>query len=111
PEDTRRVREFSFASAPHEDRIQFGIDHRSGSDYQKALLALQPGDTVEMFKIKSHMTWPPTTGDVVMIAGGIGITPFRSMLRDQEANSLSFPATLIHASSEEFLYEDELERV
>lgn len=108
PEDTRRVREFSFASAPQEDRIQFGIDHRSGSDYQKALLALQPGDTVEMFKIKSHMTWPPVAEHTVMIAGGIGITPFRSMLKDREANNLPIPATLIHASSGEFLYGDEL---
>jgi ferredoxin-NADP reductase len=108
PEDVRRVREFSFASAPHEASILFGIDARSGSPYQEALKALSIGDSVELFKIKGHMTWPPTTREVVMIGGGIGVTPFRSMLQDAEHKSLSIESTLLHVSRDSYLYEAEL---
>lgn len=108
PEDTRRVREISFASAPQEDLIQFGIDHGSGSDYQKAFMALKEGEFAELFKIKSHMSWAPAAKHVVMIAGGIGVTPFRSMLKDKVARDLPFTTTLIHVSSGDLLYRNEL---
>ncbi len=108
PEDVRRVREFSLASAPHEELIEFGIDERSGSDYQKALQALNPGDTIELFKLKSHLTWPAPVSDVVMIAGGVGVTPFRSMLRDAKYQGLAHTMTLVHVASGEHLYADEM---
>jgi ferredoxin-NADP reductase len=99
PEDVRRVHELSFASAPHEPEILFGIDSRSGSDYQLALRALTPGDAVELFKIRGHMTWPPPVPEAVMIAGGVGVTPFRSMLVDARERELPIAATLIQVSS------------
>lgn len=105
----KAVREFSFASAPHEDEIWFGIDARSESPYQKRLQELQIGEAVTLFKIKGHMTWPPDELDVVMIAGGIGVTPFRSMLRDSLYRDLPRTATLIHASNSSFLYEHDFE--
>lgn len=108
PEDMRRVREFSFASSPQDAEVWFGIDSRSGSDYQRALLALNPGEHVELFKIKSHLTWPPTGADVVMIAGGIGATPFRSMLRDKQDRNIPMTTTLIHCANGPYLYGEEL---
>lgn len=108
PEEVRRVREYSLASAPHEELIEFGIDERSGSDYQQALQALRPGDTVELFKLKSHITWPAPVSDVVMIAGGVGVTPFRSMLRDAKHRGLPVTTTLIHVATGEHLYAKEL---
>ncbi len=111
PETTRRVRELSFASAPHDSEIQFGIDGHSGSDYQQTLKALVPGDTIEVFKIKSHMTWPSPSSHVVMIAGGIGITPFRSMLRDRVEKTLPITSTVLHVARESFLYKDELQEL
>jgi len=108
PPDERQVREFSFASAPHEEEIWFGVDSRSGSSYQKALKALQPGDTVVLFKIKGHMHWPPEgISDVVMIAGGVGATPFRSEIRDLAERKLPIAVTLIHVSRDAFLYGEE----
>ncbi len=107
PED-KAVREFSFASAPHEAEIWFGVDARSGSPYQKRLLEMSIGDTAGIFKIKSHMTWPPVQPEVVMIAGGVGVTPFRSMLQDLRNKGEAHTTILIHASSEEYLYREEL---
>jgi ferredoxin-NADP reductase len=111
PEGVRAVREFSFVSTPSEEQIRFGVDAKSGSEYQKRLMELQPGDTVGLFKIKGHMSWPPEdTKGVVLIAGGIGVTPFRSMLKDKKEKRLPFPVTLIHVDRGNFLYGEELAR-
>lgn len=109
PDGEKAVREFSFASAPHEEEIWFGVDSRSESAYQRTLQALRRGDVVTLFKIKGHMQWPPSgVNDVVMIAGGVGITPFRSQVVDALYKKLPLSITLIHVSREGFLYEDEL---
>ena len=108
PEGEKAVRELSFASAPQDELLQFGIDARSGSGYQQALKALEPGDTVQLFKIRGHMTWPPPVADAVMIAGGVGVTPFRSMLRDAAQQQRVTSTTLIHVARSTHLYGDEL---
>ncbi|MES2225195.1 MAG: FAD-dependent oxidoreductase [Patescibacteria group bacterium] len=106
-EDIRRVREFSFASSPQESEVWFAVDGRSKSEYQQALRSLAPGDEIEIFKIKGHMTWPPPSRDVVMIANGVGAAPFRSMLLDKVERNLSLTTTLISVARESFLYMDE----
>ncbi|MBI3573451.1 FAD-dependent oxidoreductase [Candidatus Kaiserbacteria bacterium] len=111
PPDVRAVREFSFASAPHEDPIYFGVDSRSGSPYQQRLKSLQAGDEAGLFKIKRHMLWPPEKEDVVMIAGGVGITPFRSFLLDRAHKKLPIAVSVIHAGREFFLYKDEITKL
>ncbi len=112
PLEERSVREFSFASAPHDEEVWFGVDSRSESSYQRALKNLQPGDTVALFKIKGHMHWPPQdTGEVVMIAGGVGVTPFRSQLRDFVKKDLPLAPTLIHVASGEYLYREEFSKM
>lgn len=108
PEGIRRVHELSFASPPTDSDIWFGIDSRSGSEYQKALLSLKPGDAIQLFKIRGHMTWPAPVADVVMIAGGVGVTPFRSMLLDAREQNSSIRTTLVQVASGEFLYANEL---
>lgn len=108
PPEARAVREFSFASAPHEEYIRFGIDMRSGSAYQKRLAEMREGDTAILFKIKGHMTWPAPENNSVMIAGGVGITPFRSMLLARAQKKIGGRVRVIHVSSHAFIYKDEL---
>lgn len=109
PEGVKAVREFSFVSAPFEAEIKFGVDAKSGSPYQKRLLELAEGDTVGLFKIKGHMTWPPMYATrAVFVAGGIGVTPFRSMLADKREKKLALPVTLLHVAHGEYLYGAEL---
>lgn len=109
PEGQRAVREFSFASAPHESEFWFGVDSSSGSAFQAKLKSLQKGEEVGLFKIKGHMSWPPEdVSDVVMIAGGIGITPFRSMLRDAKHRQLPIAASVLHVHTGPILYETDM---
>jgi ferredoxin-NADP reductase len=110
PEGEKAVREFSFASAPTDEEIWFGIDNASHSPYQERLLSLQPKEKIGLFKIKSHMTWPPKEAtEAVFIAGGIGITPFRAMLRDKAKRELPLVTTLLHVGRESFLYQEEMQ--
>jgi len=108
PEGEKPVHEFSFASAPHDEEISFGIDNRSYSAYQQRLQAMNPGDTLILFKIKGHMAWPPEVQSVVMIAGAVGITPFRSMIRDTAHKKLPLSISVLHVSSGVYVYADEL---
>lgn len=110
PPEEKAVREFSFASAPHEKSIWFGVA-ASESPYQKKLRSLEVGDEVGIFKIKRHMLWPPVETDVVMIAGGIGITPFRSFLADRAEKKIPIRASVIHAGNGGFLYEKDISKL
>jgi ferredoxin-NADP reductase len=106
----RSVREMSIASSPQDSDINFSITTESKSHWQTKLLALQPGDTIEVFKIKSHLV-TPYNGVVVMIAQGIGTTPFRSIIREHfEANSAITPI-LIHIGRGNHLFKDELSKL
>lgn len=109
--EEKSVREFSFASAPHEKHIQLTVDTRSQSAYQQALCALGVGDEVVLFKNKRHMVWPVPEERIVCIAGGVGVTPFRSMCMDIQAKSLSVHATVVHVERDAFLFQDELSQI
>ena len=111
PADARAVHELSFASAPYEEMIWFGIDSRSHSAYQQKLLSLNVGDQIGVFKIKRHMAWPPQGNDAVMIASGVGITPMRSFLADSRHTQLPLTTSIVHIGREHFLYGEELKKL
>merc|ERR1711998_4577 len=103
------VRHMSFASAPEEGDISFSMDLGSESGFKKAMAALQPGDVTQIFKIKfKHFEIDPESQqEVVFLAGGLGITPIRSILKSQKSSRLDWQ--LIHvARDEKHLYADEL---
>lgn len=109
PEGEKSVRELSFANAPSDGEVHLGVDTRSGSPYQSTLVAMEKGGTATLFKVKGMMVLPTDKTEVVMIAGGVGITPFRSMLREIEQKSIPATPVLIHVSRDTFLYEEELQ--
>ena len=79
---SREPHPFSIASSPLRlQRLQFTI--RACGDWTSRISRLQVGDRVHLrgpYGRFSHLH-VPAGGDVVMIAGGIGITPMLSMLR------------------------------
>ncbi len=76
-------RYFTIASAPDEENIHLGIRvNKDGSSYKKALLAMNIGDSIAISQISGDFTLPEDkTKKLAFIAGGIGVTPFRSMIK------------------------------
>jgi len=75
-------RYFTIASAPTESTIRLGVKFiDKGSSFKQALRMLKKGDQVSALEIGGTFTLPKNKQEkLVFIAGGIGITPFRSML-------------------------------
>ncbi|MEV7661081.1 oxidoreductase [Paenarthrobacter sp. NPDC089316] len=77
-----RRRVFSITSPPGADEVTFGVGTAEPlSTAKKALLALRPGDTVSATTVGGDFLLPHDAGKpVLLIAAGIGITPFLSQL-------------------------------
>lgn len=104
----RPVREMSFASSPTDDDIVFTIDGSSNSPWQQKMKSLKTGDQVRIFGIHGDMTFSKDTAhSVVCIAGGVGVTPFRSLFRQALAEKSERKITFVHVATEGYLYEDE----
>lgn len=66
------------------------------SDFKKALLQLEKNDEMKIFGPMGRFTLDESdTRQKVFIAGGIGITPFHSMLLYAAAKNLTIPLTLL----------------
>lgn len=107
----KAMRLFSISSCPTENEI--AITTKIGaqcSAYKKALLELKPGMKMKLrgpmgpFVLEANRT-------NCFIAGGIGITPFRSMMKEIEMSKQSFDGDvklLYINSTGPFLFGDEL---
>jgi glycine betaine catabolism B len=96
---SRRV--FSLVSAPGEEQITITtrIPERSSS-YKKALAALEPGATVRATGVAGDFLLPRSTDrKVALVAGGIGITPFVSQLRDLARTGAERDVTVVYAGT------------
>lgn len=76
-------RYFTLASSPTEQDIQLGIKfYEHASSFKQALLALAPGATISAGQLAGEFVLPKNKAlKLAWIAGGIGITPFRSMAK------------------------------
>lgn len=108
-------RYLTIASSPTEQELLITTRVPSGrsSAFKQSLLALKPGATVWAGQLGGDFTLPPDSKDpVVWIAGGIGITPFRSMARQLIDSGRQLDATLFYSSSKagDFAYSEIFKR-
>lgn len=83
--DSRGVRRyFTISSSPTEKDIKLGvrIENTKGSSFKNSLLELSPGQKIYAGVLSGDFTLPKNQNEkLVFIAGGIGVTPFRSMAK------------------------------
>ena len=84
------------------------------SAFKKTLAELEVGDEVQVEEPKGSFLLPEDTSkEYVFVAGGIGITVFRSMLRFIADESLPYRVTLVYSNRdrESTAFLDELEEI
>ena len=111
PDERGIERWFTISAPPYEKHIiittRLAADH--GSSFKAALMALQPGDSVEADGPKGKFILQAGASKHVLIAGGIGITPYRSMLAQLAHDNKPANADLLYANRDEhFVFDDEL---
>lgn len=82
--DTRSVRRyFTIASSPASPELRLGVKfYAPASSFKQKLLSMKRGESIVASQLSGDFTLPRNTGKkLVFIAGGIGITPFRSMIQ------------------------------
>lgn len=111
---TRRV--FSIASSPSNAReVRFGV--RMGeppSSFKRALAALKPNQTVRGTLVAGDFLLPTDHArPLLLVAGGIGITPFMSQLEHDASIGAPRDVVLVYAvrDGSEFAYAEQLERL
>lgn len=99
PDDRGIRRTFSIASRPSDQYITLGlVTADPSSTFKAALLQLASGAELRATHIGGNFILPrDKTRPIVMIAGGIGITPFRAMIDDLLARHEKRPITLFYA--------------
>lgn len=111
-EEGKPVRYFSIASAPTEDYLRFTTRVRDGSVHKQKLAELKPDDKCAIYKVKGEFLLPSNKErPVVLIAGGIGITPFRSMLINMDAKEETRNITLVHVSDKDYVFQRDLSEI
>jgi glycine betaine catabolism B len=99
--DTRGVsRFFTIASAPAEGFVMLTTRLSTpGSSFKQALSRLGAGAVVEAAGPSGQFVYAGREMPAVFVAGGIGITPFRSILVDLASRALEPDITLLYANS------------
>jgi ferredoxin-NADP reductase len=109
-------RSYSIASAPEDARLVLTVERLADGEVSPYLVDdLQPGDELELRgPIGEYFVWTEALGGpLLLIAGGSGIVPFRSMLRHHAATRSTVAARLLYSSRSlgEVIYRDELARL
>jgi ferredoxin-NADP reductase len=114
PDPRGTTRHFTLSSSPTEgNTLQSTTRIREESGFKKTLSELPIGTVIEgegpngvfVFDEKEEIT-------SVFIAGGIGITPFRSIIKYAADKNLTNPIHLIYSNSEsDFAFKKELDQI
>jgi ferredoxin-NADP reductase len=109
-------RSYSIASAPEDEHLVLTVERLDDGEVSPYLAReLRPGDELELRgPIGGYFVWEATLGGpLLLLAGGSGIVPLRSMLRHRTAVGSTVPVRLLYSSRSlgEVIYRDELDRL
>lgn len=101
-------RPLTIASGPARPHLEFAV-RRGPSAFKQALAALRPGDEAHLLGPKGPYVLDPAR-PLLMVAGGVGITPVKSILEHAADEGLVMPIEVLasHRTPEEIVYRREL---
>jgi ferredoxin-NADP reductase len=107
-------RSYSLASAPEDPQLVLTVERLDDGEVSPYLAdVLRPGDELELRgPIGEYFVWTESLGGpLLLLAGGSGVVPFRSMLRHRSARRSLVPIRLLYSSRSlsEVIYKEELE--
>lgn len=99
---------FTIASSPTENEIKIGVKYNSPSSSFKAFLDKKPYKTILSGGLSGDFVLKNNSSDIVFIAGGIGITPFRSIIKYLLDKKISKNITLFYSNKnvDDIAYKD-----
>lgn len=107
----KTFRIFSVASIYNEGCLLIGF--RTGkeiSSFKKEMISLKEGDKIGFDGPRGSFKLQDKTSPVILVAGGVGITPIRAIIKQLE-NDKSRNIELLYASSDFYLFEDEIQEI
>lgn len=87
---------YSMSDMPHGDTLSITV--RAMGEFSHRLCSLDIGDTLEASLPYGYFYSESEESNLVMIAGGIGVTPFRSMIKDIINRNSPRKLALFHSS-------------
>src|SRR5438552_1115030 len=94
-------RSYSIASAPEDQQLVITVERLDDGEVSPYLVdELRPGDAVELRgPIGGYFVWDEALGGpLLLVAGGSGIVPLRSMLRHHAAIESTVPVRLLYSA-------------
>lgn len=113
-DDRGLERWFTNSAAPSEGYVQIStrLAHENGSTFKRALNALNVGEEIEADGPEGDFTVEDFDREYIFVAGGIGITPFRSILVEAQKMGSPIKATLLYGNrSNDIPFKDELDLI
>jgi ferredoxin-NADP reductase/YHS domain-containing protein len=110
PDDEGTKRWFTVSSAPYEDIVQI-TTRVTDSSFKQALANLPVGGELHLIeKPDGDFVWEDSDKPLVFVAGGIGVTPIRSILKQRMHESLPLNVTLIYGNrTDAIVFKDEFD--
>ena len=106
-------RSYSIASAPEDERLAITVELIDDGEVSPYLVEeLEVGDAFEVRgPIGGYFVWDPADGGpLLLVAGGSGVVPLRSMLRHRRRSGSDVPTRLLYSARmlDDVIYRGEL---
>lgn len=115
PDDRGMRRWFTLSSSPAQELLTVTTRYAgdTGSSFKKAMFALEPGTELDFAEPMGDFVLPKQVQtQLVFVAGGIGITPFHSMLEWLAATPEKRPIKLLYAvrTEDDIIFQETFEK-
>lgn len=104
-------RAFSIVSSPDEPYLQFASIVKGRSDFKDELSEMERGEGIGLGPILGKLVYENGSGPLGIVTGGIGVTPFISMLRYIAKHAPNEKVAMIYSVKrrEDIAFKEELE--